>query len=178
MLALCAILLLGVVSVGRSSTLPCEDLVRPLDQLAPDLFEGRWAFVAAGLSDPIHEMKFKSRDSASFVFVNGTSGLHLTRSVRFQGSCQYTGSALTPVDGGFNYTISSITLSVLRTSCPDCLVVSSQRKSDDHQHVYLFSRRREVNKEEMEEFESQVKCFGILRVIQADPTKELCPDEI
>lgn len=178
MLALCTFLLLGVASFGRSSSLPCEDLVRPLDRLAPDLFEGRWAFVAAGLSDPIHEMKFKSRDSASFVFVNGTSGMHLTRSVRVQGSCQYTRSVLTPVGSDLNYEVSNITLSVLRTSCPDCLVIHSQRKLDNHQHVYLFSRRREVNKEEMEKFESQVKCFSIPRVVQVDPTKELCPDEI
>lgn len=178
MFALCVILLLGVASVGRSSSLPCEGLVRPLDQLDPDLFVGRWAFVAVGLGSPIHEMKFKSRDSASFVFVNGTSGMHLTRSVSFQGSCQYTRSVLTPEGSGFNYTMSNITLSILRTSCPDCLLIHSQRKSDGHQHVYLFSRRREVKKEEMEEFESQVKCLNIPRVVQADPTKELCPDDI
>lgn len=178
MFASCVILLLGMASVGHSSSLPCEDLVQPLDQLDPDLFVGRWAFVAAGLSNPIHEMKFKSRDSASFVFLNGTSGMHLTRSVRFQGSCQYTSSVLTPEGSGFNYTMSNITLSVLGTSCPDCLVIHTQRKSDDHQHVYLFSRRREVKKEEMKEFESQVKCFSIPRVVQADPTKELCPSEI
>lgn len=178
MFALCVILLLGVASVGSSSSLLCEDLVRPLDQLGPDLLVGRWAFVAAGLSDPNHEMKFKSRDSASFVFVNGTSGMSLTRSVSSHGSCQYSSSALTLEGGGFNYAMSNIALSVLRTSCPDCLVVHTHRKSDDHQHVYLFSRRREVKKEEMEEFESQVKCFNIPRVIQADPTKELCPDEI
>lgn len=178
MFASCVILLLSVASVAHSSSLPCEDLVRPLDQLDPDLFVGRWAFVAAGLSNATHEVKFKSRDSASFVFLNGTSGVHLTRSVRFNDSCQYTSSVLTPEGSGFNYAIGNITLSVLRTSCPDCLVIRSQRKSDDHQHVYLFSRRRDVKKEEMKEFESQVKCFSIPRVVQADPTKELCPDEI
>lgn len=87
-------------------------------------------------------------------------------------------SVLTPEGSGFNHTMSNITLSVLCTSCPDCLVIHSQEKSVDHQHVYLFSRRREVKKEEMEEFESQVKCFNIPLVVQADPTKELCPDEI
>lgn len=178
MFALCVILLLGVASVGRSSSLPCEDLTLPLDQLDPDLFVGRWAFVAVGLSSPIHEEKFQSRDSASFVFVNGTSGMHLVRSVSFNGTCQYTRSVLTHENGLFNSTMSNITLSVLRTSCPDCLVVRSHRKSDDHQHVYLFSRRRDVKKEEMEEFELQVKCFNIPRVVQADPTKELCPDYI
>lgn len=179
MFALCVGLLLGVASVGCSSSLPCEDLTRPLDQLGPDLFVGRWAFVAAGLSNPVHEEKFQSRDSASFVFVNGTSGLQLTRSVSSNGTCQYTRSVLTPPEGGrFNYITSNITLSVLRTSCPDCLVFHSHRKSDDHQHVYLFSRRRDVKKEEMEEFESQVNCFKITRVVQADPTKELCPDDI
>lgn len=81
MFALCVILLLNLASVGCSSSLPCEDLVRPLDQLM-----GRWAFVAAGLSNPTHEMKFKSRDSASFVFVNGISGMQMVRRSGFKAA--------------------------------------------------------------------------------------------
>lgn len=178
MLALLGILLLGLASLSLSSSPPCEDLVRPLDRLRPDLFSGRWAFVAAGLSNPIHELKFRSRDSASFVFANQTSGLHLTRTVRFQGGCQYTSSDLVPVGGGLNYVVSNTTLNVLRGPCEDCLVIHSHRGSDDHQHVYLFSRRRQVQREEMEEFEAQVKCFNIPMVVHSDPTKELCPDQI
>lgn len=178
MFPLCLILLLGVASVGRSSSLPCKDLVRPLDQLYPDLFVGRWPFVAIGLSDPIHAMIFKTQESAGVVFVNGTSGMHLTRNVKFADKCEYSRSELTPVGGGFNLTMSNHTLSVLRTSCPDCLVIHSASSSGHYRHVYLFSRRREVKKEEMEEFESQVKCLNFSHVVQADPTKELCPDEI
>lgn len=174
----CATLLLGLASVSHSSSLGCEDLIRPVDPLDPEPILGRWAFVAAGLHSPIHEMKFKSRDSASFLFVNRTSGMHLTRSVRFEGGCQYTGSDLTLEGSSFTYAQSNITLSILRTSCADCLVIHSHRKSDDHRHVYLFSRRRDLRKEEMEEFESQVKCFNIPLLVWGDPTKELCPDEI
>lgn len=178
MFTLCATLLLGLASVSHSSSLGCEDLVRPVDQLDPEPILGRWAFVAAGLNNTIHEMKFKSRDSASFFLVNRTSGMHLRRTVRFQGGCQYTGSDLTLEGSSLTYMQSNITLSILRTSCADCLVIHSHRKSNDHQHVYLFSRRRDLKKDEMEEFESQVKCFNIHLLVWADPTKELCPDEI
>lgn len=178
MSALRAILLLGLASLGRSSSPPCDDLVRPAEQLPPDLFSGRWAFVAAGLGNPIHELKFKSRDSASFVFVNQTSGMQLTRTVRFQGSCQYSSSDLVLQGGGLNYLVSNTTLKILRSSCADCLVIHSYRRLDDYQHVYLFSRRRQVQGEEMEEFEAQVKCFNIPVVVHSDPTKELCPDDI
>lgn len=178
MFTLCATLLLGVLSVGHSSSLGCEDLVRPVDQLDPEPILGGWAFVAAGLNNTIHEMKFKSRDSASFFFVNRTSGLHLTRTVRFQGGCQTTDSGLTLEGSSLIYTQSNLTLSILRTSCADCLVIHSHKKSNNHQHVYLFSRRRDLKKDEMEEFESQVKCFNIPLMVWADPTKELCPDEI
>lgn len=177
MLALCVTLLLGLASVSHSSSLACEDLVRPVDRLDLEPILGRWAFVAAGLNNPIHEMKFKSRDSASFFFVNQTSGMHLTRTVRLHGGCQYTSSDLTLEGSSLNYMQSNTTLIVLRTSCADCLVIHSHRKSHDHQHVYLFSRRRDVKKEEMEEFESQVKCLNIPLLVWADPTKELCPDE-
>lgn len=171
------IFLLGLASVSHSSSLACEELVQPLDPLDPEHLLGTWAFVAAGLNNPIHHIKFQSRDSASFFFANHTSGMHLTRTVRFRGTCQYTSSNLILEGSSMNYMESNTTLNILRTSCADCLVIHSHRKSDDHQHLYLFSRRRDV-KEEMEEFESQVKCFNIPLVVQADPTKELCPDQI
>lgn len=178
MFTLCATLLLALASVSHSSSLGCEDLVRPVDQLDPQPILGRWAFVAAGLNNPVHHMKFQSRDSASFFLANRTSGMHLTRTVRFQGGCQYTDSDLTLEGSSLIYMQSNVTLSILHTSCADCLVIHSHRKSHDHQHVYLFSRRRDLKKDEMEEFESQVKCFNIPLLVWADPTKELCPDEI
>ncbi|KAG7272368.1 hypothetical protein CRUP_017329 [Coryphaenoides rupestris] len=45
---------------------------------------------------------------------------------------------------------------ILQTSCPDCLVL----KKLDGKDIKLLSRRKQLNADELKEFETQVACYG------------------
>ena len=53
-------------------------------------------------------------------------------------------------------------------------VKSSKRVSLD---LYLLSKRREVEQNEMEEFRAQLECYQLPSPAVMDPTKELCPEQ-
>lgn len=169
--------LLCLATVSHSATLFCEDLVRPLDHVEFHHLAGKWALVAGGLTDPTHEESFKRRNSASINIVNETSSISLKRAFNLGDSCQYINSNITLEGRGFSFHEYNITVTLLYTSCPDCVVMSFH-KSETLMRLYLFSRRREVTQEEAEEFRAQSKCLSTLPPIMTDPAKELCPEKI
>ena len=90
----------------------------------------------------------------------------------------------------YNFTIESstfttdldrfnLTWSFLYTSCPDCfvtyMVVEYERRPATE--LSLYSRRRALKEEELEEFRAQVECLKMPQPVVMDPTKELCPEE-
>uniref|UniRef100_A0A8C4EC96 Apolipoprotein M n=1 Tax=Dicentrarchus labrax TaxID=13489 RepID=A0A8C4EC96_DICLA len=158
------------------SPLTCEDLVRPLDQLDLHHLEGRRALVAGSLSDPAHLEHFKRRESASINFANETSKTSIIRVFGFGDSCEYLNSSIRLEGSGFTFYHNNLTVTVLYTSCPDCLVIRFDNESK-LLRLYLFSRRREVEQKEMEEFSTQAKCLNMPPPVMMDPTKELCPEQ-
>ncbi|XP_070710369.1 alpha-1-acid glycoprotein 1-like [Pempheris klunzingeri] len=179
--AVCAIALLCWMSaVSHSAPPACEDLVRPLDQLDPHHLEGKWALVAGSLSHPPHLEKFKKRDSASVNFSTNDTYISYTRSIRLDNKCQYNTYNISLEGSSFSYDgtdKSNFSANLVHTTCQDCLLMRFNVESGKRLHFYLFSRRRELEQSEVEEFRAQVECLKIPPPVVMDPTKELCPEE-
>lgn len=178
MFAACAIALLCWVSVSHSAPLACEDVARPLDQLDPRHLAGSWALVAGAMREQAHLEKFKTRESASVHFASETPITSFRRSFNINDSCQHLQSNITLEGSGFSFDqLINITVTFLQTSCPDCMVMRFDDGSKETLRMYLFSRRREVEEKEMEEFTAQAKCMNMLPPVVMDPKKELCPEK-
>lgn len=181
-----AIFLILFISVSHSATQPiCEKLVGPLEHLVPGHLEGTWAFVAGSLNHRPSMEALRLRDSITMYFSNTseTSTLSYTQINRFGDQCQslpynisVEGSTFTfNVRGRFN-----LTGSFTYTSCPDCVVMrwivqSKRRVSND---LYLLSRRRQLEPQEMEEFRAQLWCLQLPSPVVMDPTMELCSEQM
>uniref|UniRef100_A0A3Q1HB36 Uncharacterized protein n=1 Tax=Anabas testudineus TaxID=64144 RepID=A0A3Q1HB36_ANATE len=180
--AVCATALLFMVSASHSAPLACEDLVRPVDQLDLRQLEGRWAMVAGGLSYLPNLERFKQRDSATVNFLSNTSdtSISYSRSIRLDNKCQYHSYNISLEGSSFTYDgtdKSNVSSNFAHTSCRDCIVMHIKLVSKKQQHFYLFSRRRQLEEKEMEEFRAQVECLNMPPPAVLDPTKELCPEE-
>uniref|UniRef100_A0A8D0DDP5 Apolipoprotein M n=1 Tax=Sander lucioperca TaxID=283035 RepID=A0A8D0DDP5_SANLU len=172
--------LLCLMSVSHSAPLVCEVLVRPLDQLDFRHLEGRRAMVAASLSHlPLME-RLRSRESATADFSSITSSetnISLSRSIRLDNKCHYVSYNISLEGSRFTYDDGNVTTTFIYTSCHDCILLSFDVESGKRQHFYLFSRRRQLEQKEMEEFRAQVECLNMPPPAVMDPTKELCPQE-
>lgn len=184
MFAVFAIFLLCLMSVSRSAPLACEDLVRPLDQMDPHHFEGRWALVAGSLNHVASMEALRLRDSITMYFSNSseTSTFSYTQINRFGDQCQYLPYNISVEGSAFTFDVGNrfnLTGSFLYTSCPDCVVMRWNVKSRKRQSLdlYLLSGRREVEQKELEEFKAQLKCHDLPPTVVMDPTKELCPEQ-
>uniref|UniRef100_A0A3B3VUM1 Uncharacterized protein n=1 Tax=Poecilia latipinna TaxID=48699 RepID=A0A3B3VUM1_9TELE len=166
----------------RSAPLTCEESVRPLDRLDTRRLEGKWALVAGSLSHPPFLERFKQRDSASINFASTTSdtSISYTRSIRLHGNCTYSSINITLEGSSFTFDgtdKSNLSAAYVHTSCRDCLLMRMDAESGKRVHFYLFSRRRQLDQEELEEFRAQVECLNMPPPAMMDPTKELCPDQ-
>ncbi|KAK7929960.1 hypothetical protein WMY93_006355 [Mugilogobius chulae] len=155
----------------------CQELLKPLDHILPQDLEGKWTLVAGGMNNTAAFEYFKQRDSLlmNFFTVSGMS-LNFTKVSGFNESCQYVDAHVTLSGSGFLYHQYNITL--MHSTCPDCLVVHYQKQDQKPMRLDLFSRRREVDQDEMEEFKAQVECMKLSYVAVLDPTKKLCPEQI
>ncbi len=171
------------MAVSHSAPLACEDLVRPLDQLDPRHLEGRRALVAGSLSHLPFLEQFKQRDSAAVNFSSNTSDTNIsyTRSIRLDNKCLYSSYNISLEGSSFTYdgtNKSNFRANFVHTSCHDCMLMRMYADSGKRQHFYLFSRRRQLEQTEMEEFRAQVECLNMPPPVVTDPTKELCPEEM
>lgn len=183
MLPVCVILFC-LISGSHSAPPVCEKLVHPLDQLDPRHFEGRWALVAGSISHQPSMDALRQRDSITMYFSNSseTSNVPYTQINRFGDQCQYLPYNISIEGSTFTFVVGNrfdLNGSFLYTSCPDCVVMqwtvkSKKRQSTD---LYLLSRRRELEKEEMEEFKAQLGCYQLPTPVVMDSTKQLCPKQ-
>ncbi|TKS68006.1 Alpha-1-acid glycoprotein 3 [Collichthys lucidus] len=177
MSALCVLALLCSMTLTRSAPLTCEQMLRPLDQVDLHGLEGRRALVAASLSHPPFMERLRQRETASVHFSSNTSDTSISfrRSTRFDNVCYY-GSYNISLQGS-SFVFDNITTTFTHTTCHDCVLLSFDVESGKRQHFYLFSRRRQLDHEEIEEFKAQVKCLNMPPPVVMDPAKELCPEE-
>lgn len=180
MFAVCAVALFCLMSVSHSAPLSCEELVRPLDQKNPYDMVGSWALTAGGLSGAADLEDFKLRDSSWILFANGSepSQMLFTRHYGFPDRCEVYPSNITGHLGGLTMESLNLTVAFLYTSCPDCVLMRWDVTPGDKLSpaLYLVSKRRGLEKKEMDEFRAQVKCLNLLPPVVMDPTKKLCPE--
>uniref|UniRef100_A0A3Q3RB38 Uncharacterized protein n=1 Tax=Monopterus albus TaxID=43700 RepID=A0A3Q3RB38_MONAL len=159
----------------RSAPLTCKDLLRPLDQVDLHHLEGRWALVAGSLSDPTLIERFGRRDSASSSFFNNTSesSILFKRILNMDNKCHSSSYNISLEGSSFTIRDGNVTTTFTHTTCHDCILLSFDVESGKRQHFYLFSRRRQLEQREMEEFRAQVACLNMPPPVVMDPTKEL-----
>lgn len=182
MFAAYATILLCLVGVSQSAPPVCEKLVRPLDQVDLHHLEGGLAFVAGSINNTLIMEALKQRGSIAAYFSNSSeTNLSYTQVNRIAEQCQlrsynisFQGSTFT-LEGNNRFQFNG---SFLYTSCPDCAVMRWVVKSTRRQTVdlYLLSRRRRLEQEEMEEFKAQVNCLQLPSPVVMDPSEELCPE--
>uniref|UniRef100_A0A8C2XKM5 Apolipoprotein M n=1 Tax=Cyclopterus lumpus TaxID=8103 RepID=A0A8C2XKM5_CYCLU len=179
MFAACAVFLLCLTSVSHSAPLACEDLIRPLDQVDPRHLEGRRALVAASLSHLPFMEQLRRRESATSNFSSNTSetSTSWSRSMSLDNKCHYASYNISLEGSSFTFDNGNVSATFIRTSCRDCILMSFDVESGKRQHFYLFSRRKEVEQKELDEFRAQVECLNMPPPVVMDPTKELCPEE-
>lgn len=170
------------ISMSLAAPLACEELIRPLDELHLHRLVGRWALVAGGLSHLPSLERFRQRDSASINFSSNTSATSLsyTRSLCLGNKTLHTTFNVTLEGSGFTYDgtdKSNVSSSFVYTSCHDCLLMRMNVDSMKRIHFYLFSKRRQLEQEEMEEFKAQVQCLNMPPPVVMDPEKQLCSEE-
>lgn len=180
MFASFVILLFCGVSVSHSAPAPCENLLRPVENLSFQHVKGSWALVSVSAADPKYLEKLKSGNSGSGFFANytDTAEISFTRISGDGESCQYMQTNITLDGSGFRDPQLNITMTLLHSSCVDCIVVQLEEIPGKPLRLYLFSRRREVDANEMEEFKAQAKCLNMSEHHVMDPTTALCPHAI
>lgn len=178
-LAVCGAVLLCLMTLSHSAPLDCPDLVRALDVVDARRLEGRWAMIAGSLSLPPLMERLRRRNSATFSFSGNTSDPYIIfrRRARVGDKCHYSSYNITLEGNSFTHDNGSVTTTFIRTSCHDCILVSCDVESGRRQHFYLFSRRRQLEQKEVEEFRAQVECLHMPPPVVMDPTEELCPEE-
>uniref|UniRef100_A0A672GE11 Apolipoprotein M n=1 Tax=Salarias fasciatus TaxID=181472 RepID=A0A672GE11_SALFA len=169
---------LCLIAGSHSASLGCEKLLQPLGQFDSQNILGKLAFVAGSTKDPRGVDDMKTIDSATVYFHKSW----FTHVSRINDSCQYHPGNTSLDDhhrivlklGRFNFTGL-----FLHAPCPDCAVFSWNIASFNYTttNLFLLSKRRELEQEEMEEFRAQVECLDLPPIIVMDPSKELCPEK-
>uniref|UniRef100_A0A3P9KM15 Apolipoprotein M n=1 Tax=Oryzias latipes TaxID=8090 RepID=A0A3P9KM15_ORYLA len=182
MRSVCAVAIFCLVSLTRSSPLVCEKLVHPLDLSTFSHLEGRWALIAGSLNHPPSMEALAQRDSITMYFSNSSDAVTYTQINRFGDQCQHLLYNISAEGRTFSFDVGNrfhLTGALLRTSCPDCLVMQWVVKSKRRHSVdlYLLSKRRTVEPREMEEFRAQLKCFQLPAPVVMDPSRDLCPEQ-
>lgn len=175
--AACAIAVLCSATLSHSAPMVCKDSVRTLPQLDLGQWVGRWALVASSVENCAAAENLKEIDS----IVIGLRNSSYTQASLVNGQCMYhshnirvEGNILTLKERRFNMTVTPF-----YTSCRDCLVFTLNVESPNYNSLdfYLFSKRREVEQSEMEEFKGQAACLNMAAPFVMDHTKELCPEQ-
>lgn len=138
--------------------------------------------MAGGLSHLPSLERFRQRDSATIHFSGNTSATSLsyTRSLCLGNKSLHTAFNVTLEGSSFTYDgtdKSNVSSSFVHTSCHDCLLMRMNVESGKRIHFYLFSRRRQLEQEELEEFKAQVQCLNMPPPVVMDPEKQLCLEE-
>lgn len=174
----CALLLLLFLSSAcrsRAAPLTCEQLLQPLDRPDPHRLEGTWALVAGSISYPAAMEHFRSRDSASASFSTNQTGITMTRTMSLNDRCNYMSINISLEGSSFSFTGDDVSATFTRAPCHDCILMSFDVSSGKRLHLYLYSRRRQLEEQELEEFRRQAECLQLPPPHVTDPTKELCP---
>lgn len=175
--AACIISIFCSLSGSLAAPLACDDLVRPLNQMDPHSLVGRWTVIASSFQMEAAAAALKEKDTYTVDLGNSTYTLVFSE----KGQCHYSlrnmsveGLVFTSKLGDY-----TMTATLYNTTCADCLLMTFDTDSPSYKakDVYLMSKRRELDQNEMEEFMAQLECLNMPAPVVMDPTKELCPEQ-
>uniref|UniRef100_A0A3B4YEZ7 Apolipoprotein M n=1 Tax=Seriola lalandi dorsalis TaxID=1841481 RepID=A0A3B4YEZ7_SERLL len=166
MFAVWLVVLLGSVSLSHSAPLACENLLQPLGHLDLNHLEGRRVLVGGSLSNLTLIDRLRRRDSATASFSSNGSpaNTNFRRSMLLDNKCHYASYNISLEGSSFTFDNGAVNTTFIHTSCHDCILLSFDVESGKRQHFYLFSRRRQLEQKEIDEFRAQVECLNIYGV--------------
>lgn len=174
MFAVCAIALLCLTSVSHSAPLDCKDVVEPWGHVDLQRLEGRWVLVADSLKIIEAPQPFRPIDSITIDFHNST----YTQANRYGDVCHYDSRNVSIEGPTFSFKTEYFRFNgtIIKTTCQDCVILSLAFEGPNYrsEELCLFSKRREVDDKELDEFKAQAECLKMPKPLVMDPSKELC----
>ncbi|KAM8773666.1 uncharacterized protein AB9X84_017761 [Acanthopagrus schlegelii] len=178
-----AVAVLGLLSIGQSAPVNnCESLTK-LIEIQRDQLLGKWMIVAESTNIPASNKLTKIFVESSWVKItasNESGILDVFQSQKMFGTC-FTISTTLKLENGTLFMEKPAKASevLLKTSCADCLVISSNYTigGSTFGGLQLLSRRNQLTAAEMDEFNKQVECEGLRPPAFLDPEKGICPED-
>ncbi|XP_029989583.1 uncharacterized protein LOC115419100 [Sphaeramia orbicularis] len=174
-----AVVVLSFTSVCWSAPLACNNLLKEVDK-GPDL-GGRWYIIAVSSDSCLVSslMKFLHPSGVvDFTQEEAPNIYDMVATVKMYGFCKnesqtllHDNNRLMSYDKSTQQT--TVTDSLLQTSCPDCVIGKTLNSMNV---LFLFSRRQNVNDDELNEFVKQAECLKYKRpvVLNTDHDYENC----
>uniref|UniRef100_A0A674MVB8 Uncharacterized protein n=1 Tax=Takifugu rubripes TaxID=31033 RepID=A0A674MVB8_TAKRU len=149
-----------------------------LSSLPPCPFWGHeeGAHTGEGWVHPSMSPQFIARPSV-IIFGFGSLLKGTSEVINSKNNCYYQSYNISLEGSSFTFDDGSSNATFIHTSCPDCILISFNGESGDLLYFYLFSRRRQLEEKEMEEFRRQVGCLKMPPPFVMNPANELCPEE-
>lgn len=170
-----AFVVLCLASGSLAAPLTCDNVMQPA---IPDLshWYGEWNLVATSAKVLRTLLPLGNSDSFMLHYNNATflttqrSGDQCSSdryNVTMEGAHFTTSKSFVAINGTF-YSSSN---------CPDCILTRIIMDSPYFfiDHLCLFSRRTEVNPEELQDFKSLVPCLKLSDYVVMDSSKQRCP---
>ncbi|CAJ1053567.1 hypothetical protein L3Q82_005416 [Xyrichtys novacula] len=179
LLATCVVALFCFIPASSLAPPHCEELVRPLDHVDGHQLDGLWLLIAISLDDPLYPAEtLKIFDSWVIKFSNAsdtsnTSNLLYETIYSAGGSCYNPPSSNITLKGN-SFSSSNVSITFIHTGCSDCLLMHFLNR-EGFGNLHLYSKRREVEKEVMDEFKTQIECVKNQPPVMMDTSKKLCP---
>ncbi|XP_073323918.1 uncharacterized protein [Pagrus major] len=178
-----AVAVLSLLSVGQSAPVNnCESLTK-LIEIQSDQLLGKWMVLAESTNIPGSKKLTKMFVESSWVKItasNESGVMDVFQSQKMFDTC-FTISATMKLENGTLSMEKPAKASevLLKTSCPDCLVISANYTMGQNTFgaLQLLSKRAKVTAAELEEFAKQVECTGLPPPAFLDPEKGVCPDD-
>ncbi|KAJ0033036.1 hypothetical protein NQD34_000143 [Periophthalmus magnuspinnatus] len=183
-LLLSALVVLSLLYLGHTApVITCESLTQTISIESRDTLLGKWMYVGESTNMAgTRELTKKFVDSV-FVQVHplpDISSFEFKQVQKSFGVCATLSSTTVMVNNTLitNKPYKAVD-HLLKTSCPDCLVVKSNFTLGTNYYsiLQLLSRRRTLSTAELDEFKQQAKCLNLPEATFLNPDKELCSEE-
>ncbi|XP_053713877.1 uncharacterized protein LOC128754912 [Synchiropus splendidus] len=179
-----AALLLTLLSVGQSAPLTdCDSLTRRVEITGRDQLLGNWRHIGESSTVPVapNMMKrFLETSWAQLTAADEPDSIIIKQLQKVFGRCFFLKAKATLMNSTLSFVSPFTIVEVfLTTSCPDCLVVSSNTTLGltTYSGLQLLSRRDSVTPAELDEYRKQVKCLNLPDPVILNTERGYCLDD-
>ncbi|KAJ8000519.1 hypothetical protein DPEC_G00180960 [Dallia pectoralis] len=184
MLVVCVAVIFSLVSVSQTAPVShtCEELLKPLEMKTIDPMIGKWSFIAMSTDRPgIRTFTDLFVENIWWDFTPGASSnsLNAKKHVKLMEECYSKQSNFTLEKNIWTISDNNAHFTaVLLPTCSDCMVTMTRSsiKGNVYTNLKLLSKRRELSKAELLEFDRQIECLKLPSRFSYTIEEELCPD--